>query len=306
MRITLIENFRCVFYTPFYAPIALGAYAAEGLDVEIRTSSAAEQTIESLVAGGGEVSWGGLSRLMGALEKEPKNLPVAFCELVGRDPFFMIGREPKPKFQLHDLLGKNVAIVNEVPAPWMCLQHDLKLAGIDAGKIKQTPRRTMQENMEAFQRGEIDVVQMFHPYAHALTASGVGHVWYAAATRGPASYTTLNTTRNFARREPDVLVGMCRAVYRAQQWIASHSEAALADAVAGWFPETPRGVLSACFGDYKKLGVWNRTPLVSSEGFEFIRDAGLSMGRVTRRFEFDECADIRFAEQAMKRGGVDA
>ena len=31
MPITLIENFRAVFYTPFYAAFALGAYAAEGL-----------------------------------------------------------------------------------------------------------------------------------------------------------------------------------------------------------------------------------------------------------------------------------
>ena len=30
MALTLIENFRAVFYTPFYAAFALNAYEAEG------------------------------------------------------------------------------------------------------------------------------------------------------------------------------------------------------------------------------------------------------------------------------------
>ena len=300
MTITLIENFRCVFYTPFYAPVALGTYAAEGLDVRIRTSPAAEQTIHALVAGEGEVSWGGLSRLMGMLEKGPADPPVAFCEVIARDPFFLIGREPNPDFAFRDLIGKKVAIVSEVPAPWMCLQYDLKCAGIDWSEIERTPDGTMAQNVEAFRGGDIDVVQVFHPYAHALTASGAGHVWYAAAKRGLASYTTLNTTRGFARREPDVLVRMCRAVYRAQQWIASNSGSALAEVVAEWFPGTPREVLGACFDDYKRLGVWSSSPLVSHAGFDFIRDAGLSMGRVRKRFEFDDCVDTRFAKQAMR------
>jgi len=33
MALTLIENFRAVFYTPFYAAFALKAYEAEGLEV---------------------------------------------------------------------------------------------------------------------------------------------------------------------------------------------------------------------------------------------------------------------------------
>ena len=34
MAITLIENFRAVFYTPFYAAFALRAYEAEGIEVQ--------------------------------------------------------------------------------------------------------------------------------------------------------------------------------------------------------------------------------------------------------------------------------
>ena len=36
MPIVLTENFRALFYAPFYAAHAIGAYAAEGVDVTLR------------------------------------------------------------------------------------------------------------------------------------------------------------------------------------------------------------------------------------------------------------------------------
>ena len=35
MKIRMAENFRAVFYTPFYAAHRLGFYAAEGVDVDL-------------------------------------------------------------------------------------------------------------------------------------------------------------------------------------------------------------------------------------------------------------------------------
>src|SRR3989337_2636308 len=111
MAITLIENFRAVFYAPFYATAALGAYEAEGLEVNMKMSAAAEKTLHTLSAGAGEVSWGGPLRIMAALDKEPQGGYVAFCEVVGRDPFFLLGRTPNPGFRLDDLPGGTLAPV---------------------------------------------------------------------------------------------------------------------------------------------------------------------------------------------------
>src|SRR3970040_772953 len=123
MAITLIENFRAVFYAPFYATAALGAYEAEGMEVKMKMSAAADKTLTTLTTGAGEVSWGGPLRIMAALDKDPKGGYVAFCEVVGRDPFFLLGRAPNPAFQLTDLIGKKLATGSEVPTPWICLQY---------------------------------------------------------------------------------------------------------------------------------------------------------------------------------------
>ncbi|HEV8518144.1 MAG TPA: ABC transporter substrate-binding protein, partial [Burkholderiales bacterium] len=147
MAVTLIENFRAAFYAPFYAASALGAFKSEGVEVNVKASADAAQTMQTLLAGVGEVAWGGPLRLMLALEKNPARRPIVFCEVVGRDPFFLLGREPNPGFRFQDLQGKRVAVVTEVPTPWMCLQHDLRSAGIDPRMITLTPERTMSENM---------------------------------------------------------------------------------------------------------------------------------------------------------------
>jgi NitT/TauT family transport system substrate-binding protein len=299
MYITLIENFRAVFYAPFYATIALGAYEAEGLEVSLKTSADAAQTAQSLIAGQGDVSWGGPLRLMMALEKNPRGAAIAFCEAVGRDPFFLVGREPDPGFRLEHLRGRNVAIVTEVPTPWMCLQQDLLLAGMDPGTVRLAPGRSMADNAAALRGGDVDVIQVFEPYAEALVRQGAGYRWYAAARRGPVSYTTLNTTRVFAERHPDVLLRMCRAMYRTQKWIAAHDGATLAAALAAYFPDVPVATLTACFDGYKSLGLWNRTPVLQREGFDWLRDAGLASGILRQKFSYEDCVDMRYAEEAL-------
>jgi NitT/TauT family transport system substrate-binding protein len=224
---------------------------------------------------------------------------MAFCEVVGRDPFFLIGRESNPNFSFRHLLDCRLAVVTEVPAPWMCLQYDLRLSGIDPASIRLSTPMTMPKNMEAFRAGQVDVVQLFHPFALELVTEGQGHIWYAAANRGPACYTTLNTTREFAERSGITLLKICRAMYRCQNWIAEHSADDIARVVASFFPSLALKTLASCIQHYKALGIWSVSPLISRAGFDWIRDAGLSNGRVPQRYSYEDCVDIRFAKQAV-------
>jgi NitT/TauT family transport system substrate-binding protein len=300
MAITLIENFRAAFYAPFYAAAALGAYEAEGVDVRIEASPDAAKTMQTLISGAGEVSWGGPLRLMEAREQRPENEPIVFCEVVGRDPFFLIGRQANTAFQLADLAGKRLAVTTEVPTPWLCLQHDLRLAGVDAGSIALAPRRTMAENAAALRAGEVDVIQVFMPLAESLVQGGEGHIWYAAASRGPTAYTTLNTTRRYAEANPDVLLAMCRAMYRTQKWIAAHDGRALAEAIAAYFPDVPQGTLAAAYDRYLGLGLWNTTPVQSRHGLEWLTEAANASGFLSQRHAYGEVVDVRFAEAALR------
>src|ERR1700720_1017817 len=193
MRIKLAENFRAVFYAPFYAAHALGFYAREGVDLELLDSPAPAAAASGLLDGSIDLSWGGPMRVMKARDLDPNSPLVCFCEVVARDPFFLVGKADR--FRLTDLSRLKVATVSEVPTPWLCLQHDLREQGIDPGRINRVTDRTMGDNLRALRKGEVDVGQMFEPYVSMALRAGAGHIPYAASNRGPTVYTTFLTTR---------------------------------------------------------------------------------------------------------------
>ncbi len=71
MRVTLSENFRAVFYAPFYATHALGFYAHEGVEVELLNSPAPAAAAAGLLDGSIDLSWGGPMRVMKARDLDP-------------------------------------------------------------------------------------------------------------------------------------------------------------------------------------------------------------------------------------------
>jgi NitT/TauT family transport system substrate-binding protein len=295
--VVLIENFRAVFYAPFYAACALGAYDAEALEVELKPAAELGKALQTVSAGAGQVSWGGPLRILSALDLDPNCGYVAFCEVVGRDPFFLVGRTANPGFTPAQLPKWTLGAVTEVPTPWICLQHDLRRAGVAPSAVKLARGRTMAENAAALRAGEVDVIQVFEPLVEELVDEGIGHVWYAAASRGPTSYTSLNTTRDFIEREPDTVLRLTRAMSRTLQWVAAHDGRALAEAIASYFPDLPVARLAACCKRYQSLELWNRTPMLQRNGLEWLRDAMLAARAIGTCFSYEDCVDPRFAEQ---------
>lgn len=66
-------------------------------------------------------------------------------------------------------------------------------------RVTRVAHRTMAENVAALRRGEVDVVQVFEPFAATLLGDAAGHVCYAQANRGPTWYTAFYARRG--RRE---------------------------------------------------------------------------------------------------------
>src|SRR5271166_6237036 len=193
VAIRLSENFRALFYAPFYAAHAIGAYQAEGVEVELLSSPDPARTAAALRNGEVDAMWGGPLRVMRAHAQDPEADSVCFCDVIARDPFFIIGREPRADFRIAELSGVRFGSVAEVPTPWLCLQHDLRQAVVDPMTLNRISDASMANNAAALRAGSLDAVQLFQPYAEELIASGAGHLWYAAADRGLTAYTTLVT-----------------------------------------------------------------------------------------------------------------
>ena len=91
-------------------------------------------------------------------------------------------------------------------------------------------------------------------------------------------------------------------MYRTLGWIAAHEARELAALLASWLPDVPQPILTACFEAYKSLGLWNRTPILERAGFDWLRDAALATGILSRKIAYEECVDMRWAEAVVKEG----
>jgi NitT/TauT family transport system substrate-binding protein len=297
MPIKLTENFRAVFYAPFYATQALGFYAGEGVEVELMNSPAPAAAQADLLDGTIDLSWGGPMRAMKARDKDPGSPLVCFCEVAARDPFFLVGRHDlaggpdRPDFHLTDLPRLRFATVSEVPTPWLCLQQDLRLQDVDPDRLERAADRTMAGNLEALRNGDLDVAQMFEPYASMAIEAGFGKIHYAASTRGPTVYTTFLATRGSIERNRAEFGAMIRAVRRMQSWLYEHSAEQLADVVAPFYPDVARDLLVSSLRRYRDAGLWARRPEVSREGFARLAECLLSGGFISRRYAYEDCVD---------------
>ena|SRR5579872_1109361 len=297
----LFENYRFVLYAPFYAAHAIGAYRDEGLEVELLPSPGPGKAEAALIGGAADVMWMGPIRVMKHHDENPTPQLVAFAEVVCRDPFSLVGASPSPHFHLADLLGKRFASVSEVPTPWLCLEEDLRQAGIDPARLERVLDRTMPENVAALHGGSLDVAQLFEPFVE-MAVSGGAHIWLPASARGRTSYTVFATTKARLAADPEPFRRMTRAIYRTQRWVDEQPVEALAAAVASYFPGLDRGVLTRALARYKAQGVWGRDPILPEEGFDRLRRGLVSSGFLRKPVPFADCVDNRLAEAAVSAG----
>jgi NitT/TauT family transport system substrate-binding protein len=297
-RLRLFENYRFVLYAPFYAAHAIGAYADEGLEVELLPSPGPGRAERALCDGAVDVLWMGPIRVMKHHAENPGSPLTAFAEVVCRDPFSLVGRTPNPGFRPADLLGKRFASTSEVPTPWLCLEQDLRDAGIDPGRLDRIFDRTMAENVAALHEGLLDVAQLFEPFVETAVTEGAA-VWWPASARGRTSYTVFVTTRDRLAADPEPFRRMTRAIYRTQRWVYGEPVEALTAAVASYFPALDRSVLMHALARYKAQGVWGRDPVLPEAGFDRLRRALLGSGFLKKSVPFASCVDHSLAKAAV-------
>jgi NitT/TauT family transport system substrate-binding protein len=301
MAIVLQETLRAVFYAPFYAALALGAYRDEGLEVELVTAPEPAAAARSLAEGRADVAWGGPMRVLHTYATDPACDLVCFCEVATRDPFFLVGRTAKPDFRLADLLGARLASVSEVPTPWLCLQEDMRRAGLDPARLARISNRSMAQNCDALRQGTVDVVQVFEPFVEELIEAGQGHIWSAAADRGPTAYTTLYAPRRLLSTRRQDCERMVRAIYRTLKWVDAADGADLAAAIAGYFPDQPQSRLAKALDRYRRLGIWGHEPDLSRPGFERLRAGLLSGGLIASAAPYERVVDNSLAERVRQQ-----
>ena len=292
------------FHTPFYAPlpagVALGHFAAEGLDVTVVPAARYPRgTMQALLDGELEICLGGLMRSFELADRTGRHV-AHFAEVCSRSGFFLLGRAPAPRFRFSDLIGRTVLSFAEAPTPWQCMLTVLRRHGIDPARVRIERERPLVDALAAFRAGEGDYLETTQPAVETLVAAGVAHVVASMGeATGPLPFTSYMAAPDLLAREPDVVRRFTRAVYRTQRWLAGRAAAEIAQTVAAAFPEIDGALREAAIARFQRHDTWARDPLVRRAGYNALQDILLTGGLIRRPQRYADLVNIAFAEEAM-------
>ena len=293
MKLTLAENFRAIFYTPFYLLKTLGLAEQAGLALEWLPPGSPGGAIDAIKNGSVDLTWGGPMRVMKDHDTTPANGQSLLCfgEVVARDPFFLLGKKSLGHFELAQLRQLRLALVSEVPTPWLCLQADLRDLGLNVSEIETTLKRGlgMPEQIQALKAGTLDVAQLFEPLASELLNDPAYQLLYAAHTRGPTVYTTLICSRDGWDKHHAAFTALNDVLGILQTWMHAQTPAIIATHVQSFFPDLSAQHLEHAIARYLQNGIWAQSPKMSQTGFDRLSYSLHSGGFIRTQIDFASC-----------------
>jgi NitT/TauT family transport system substrate-binding protein len=294
------EPFRSIFYTPQFVTLYGGHFAAEGLDVEVRTSTAAVTTISALIDGTAQVSLGGIMRSLDLADRGGPRL-VHFAEVNSRNGFFLLSREPRPSFRWSDLAGRTVLSFAEAPTPWQCMLTVLRRHGVDPAAVRIERTRPVAEAVGAFQAGHGDFLETGQPFTEVLLAEGGAHLAASMGeATGPLPFSSYMTTTAALADRRDMLGRFTRALYRAQRWLAQAPAVDVAALIAPAFPDVEPDVRRAAVARYQAQATWAADPVLRAPGYEYLQQILLDGGFIRRRHRYEDLIDTAVATRAVE------
>jgi NitT/TauT family transport system substrate-binding protein len=304
-RVVVYEPFRSIFYAPQFVTLYGGHFAAEGLDVEIRTSTAAVTTTSALLDGTAQVSLGGVMRSLDLADRGGPPL-VHFAEVNSRNGFFLLRRERGPAFAWSDLIGRIVLSFAEAPTPWQCMLTVLRRHGVDPAQVHIERTRPVPEAVAAFRAGHGDFLETGQPSTEMLLGEGVAHLAASMGeATGPLPFSSYMTTTAALAGRREMLTRFTRALYRAQRWLAGAPAAEVAALVGPAFPDVPPAVRQAAVSRYLAQGTWATDPVLRRPGYEYLQQILLDGGFITGRHRYADLIDTTIAMTVVRGAGGD-
>lgn len=299
MRLTVMEPFRSLFYTPQFVALHGGHFAAEELGVTVVTGTDATSTTRALIEGTAQVSLGGLMRSLDLADRGGRRL-VHFAEVNSRNGFFLLSREPRPRFTWSDLVGRTVISFAGAPTPWLCMLAVLRRHGVDPAGVRFVRNLAGDEAVRAFRAGRGDFLEAGQPTTEEALDAGGHLVASMGEATGPLPFSSYMTTPERLVREPDVPLRFSRALYRAQRWMASQQAAAIAEVIAPAFPGIAPAIRQRVVARYLGQGTWARDPILRRPGFDHLQEILLEGGFIRRRHRYGDLVDTEIACRAVE------
>lgn len=301
VTVRLSEVTHSVFYAPQYVAISQGFFAEEGLNVELTNGGGADKVMTAVVSGQADIGLAGAEACIYVCNQGKDDYPMLFAQLTKRDGSFLVGRTDED-FRWENLKGKTIIGGRAGGMPEMTLEYVMDNNGVKP-HVDAIVDTSVQFNMMAgaFTGGNGDYVALFEPTATEVVEAGQGYILCSIGeATGEVPYTAYFASQSYMAAHPEVMQGFTNAIAKAQQWVATHSDREVAEAIADQFPDTDITVLETVTARHRAIDAWKQTPALEEQALVNLQQVMEHAGVLERDewVDFDALVDNTWAKNA--------
>ncbi|UFJ42983.1 ABC transporter substrate-binding protein [Brevibacillus humidisoli] len=301
-QVRIGEVTRSLFYAPQYVALEKGFFAEEGLDVELTTTWGGDKTMTALLSDGIDVALVGSETSIYVAQQGAEDPVINFAQLTQTDGTFLVSRNPIPSFSWDMLKGTVFLGQRKGGMPQMVGEFVLKKHQIDPHQDLELIQNVEFQNIaSAFSSGTGEFVQLFEPTASQFEREGIGHVIASFGKEsGKVPYTVFMAKQSYIEKNQEIIQKFTRAVYKAQQWVESHSVQEIAQVITPYFQEIDPDILENSIARYKEQGSYAADPILDEEEWNNLQDIMQEAGELQQRADYAKLVDTSFAKAAIE------
>ena len=210
--------------TLIYIADEQGYFAANGLNVTIRTYPSGAAATEGLLLGKSEIATATEFVLVGkALDKVPLRTIGSIDEF---EQIYLVGRKDAGVMDVPDLAGKTIGISRKTAAEFY-LGRFLELHGMNIREVNLVDVRPPQI-VDALANGDVDAVVTWQPYVSSIQQRMGDRVVAWPVQSGQPAFCIAICTGDWADGHPDEITRFVRALSEAQGYLIRNPGSSMA------------------------------------------------------------------------------
>lgn len=301
-KIRIGEVTRSLFYAPLYVALEKGFFQEEGLEVELSTIPGGDKVMSALLSDGIDVALVGSETSIYVAQQGAADPVINFAQLTQTDGTFLVAREKTDSFSFDQLKGTVFLGQRKGGMPQMVGEYVLKKHQINPQSDLELIQNIEFKNIAAsFASGTGKYVQLFEPEASRFEQEGIGHVVASFGKEsGTVPYTVFMTKQSTIDKNPTAIQKFTNAVYKGQQWVASHSPKETADTIAKYFEQIKPEIMESAVKRYLEQGSYATDPILDEAEWKQLQDIMDSAGELKGPADYAKLVNTTFAKAAIE------
>ncbi|GGE18316.1 ABC transporter substrate-binding protein [Marinithermofilum abyssi] len=301
--LTVVEVTHSLFYAPQYVAINKGFFKEEGIDVQLIEGFGGDKTMTTLLSGDADIALVGAETAVYVTARGAQNPVVGIAQLTQTDGSFLVSRKPDDDFEWKDLKGKTLLGQRKGGMPEMVSEYVQRKHGLSPHQDVTIIQNVDFKNLgSAYLSGTGDYAQLFEPLASKIEQQGKGYVVASfGKDSGKLPYTVYLTKASTIQENPELLTRYIRAIYKAQQWVDTHSPEEIAEAVAPYFQDTDKEIIVNVLDRYKSQDSWANNPIIDRQEYDHLLEVMDQAGELPGDVSYNEVIHMELAKKAIKK-----